>query len=156
MKKTKRSISEIHFSDPRVAVRALLTPFLREIREAREKRRRNFEFLKALAHFKFVPGEAYSNRLRRYTVLAIRGPTLIVRYDDGTVDELSAETQRRIIEDIALEQNAAREDGDRCRPKRRTPARASEKVGLQPTTVRLGKLLWPCPSRSSQGGQPSA
>lgn len=103
MKKNKRSISEVEFSDPRVAVRALLTPFLREIQQAREKRTRNFEFLKTLAEFQFVPGETYSNRLRRYTVLAIRGPTLIVRYDDDTVDELTTEIQRRIITNMKLE-----------------------------------------------------
>jgi len=150
VKKNKQPSSEIHFSDPRVAVRALLTPFLREIRDAREKRRRNFEFLKTLTDFKFVPDETYSNRLHRYTVVAIRESTLIVRYEDDTLHE------RRIIQDIALEHNAAQEDGDRCRHERGTPARASERVGPQPTTVRLGKLLWPCPSRSSQAGQPPA
>jgi len=103
MKNNKQSISEADFSDPALAVRALLAPVLREIRQAREKQKQNSAFLKTLAEFKFVPGETYSNRQRRYTVLAVRGPKLIVRYDDGTVDELTEEIQRRIITNMALE-----------------------------------------------------
>lgn len=97
------SLSDSRYEVYRSALltRDVLLAILRRIQ--REHAKRNSEFLKTLAEFQFVPGETYSNRLRRYTVLAIREPKLIVRYEDDTVDELTTEIQRRIITNMKLE-----------------------------------------------------
>ena len=45
----------------------------------------------------FMVGETYSNRQRQYTVTEIRGPKLLVRFDDGSIGTLDAKIQRSII-----------------------------------------------------------
>lgn len=49
----------------------------------------------------FVVGHTYQNRTGRYTVLAIRGDILDVRYEDGTKASLSIEMQKRIITNMS-------------------------------------------------------
>ncbi len=51
----------------------------------------------------FVVGETYFNRHRKYTVTEIRGPKLIVRFDDGNVETLDAKIQRNIITNMTRE-----------------------------------------------------
>jgi len=53
--------------------------------------------------FKFVVGRKYSNSCGSYTVLAMRQNALIVRYDDGSTEQLNAKAQQRIIENMARE-----------------------------------------------------
>ena len=50
-----------------------------------------------------VKGE-YANRKGKYTVLSIDGPTMSVRYEDGTHAELKVNIQARIWENIRAEQ----------------------------------------------------
>jgi DNA-binding CsgD family transcriptional regulator len=45
----------------------------------------------------FMVGETYSNRQRQYTVTEIRGPKLLVRFNDGSIGTLDAKIQRNII-----------------------------------------------------------
>ena len=51
----------------------------------------------------FMIGETYSNRKRRYTVTEIRGPNLLVRFNDGSIGTLDAEIQRSIITNMTRE-----------------------------------------------------
>jgi len=57
------------------------------------------------SQFEFVVGRKYSNRSSAYTVLDIKQNTLIVRYYNGSIGELDAEIQQRIIENMAKEYN---------------------------------------------------
>ena len=51
----------------------------------------------------FLVGGRYRNRLQEYEVLDIAGNKLRVVYDNGVEDTLDAETQARIVRNIALE-----------------------------------------------------
>ena len=51
----------------------------------------------------FLVGGRYRNRLREYEVLDIAGNKLRVVYDDGIEETLDAETQARIVRNMALE-----------------------------------------------------
>lgn len=53
----------------------------------------------------FIVGQTYENRRGRYTVLAIRGNILDVRYEDGTSVSLDAEMQKRIISNMSTERD---------------------------------------------------
>lgn len=53
-----------------------------------------------------INGE-YANRKGKYTVLAIDGPTMSVRYEDGTHADLRINIQQRIWENIQAEQELA-------------------------------------------------
>ncbi len=53
-----------------------------------------------------VNGE-YANRKGKYTVLAIDGPIMSVRYEDGTHADLKINIQQRIWENIVAEQELA-------------------------------------------------
>ncbi len=48
----------------------------------------------------------YANRKGKYTVLAINGPKMNVRYEDGTYADLNMRVQSRIWENILVEQAA--------------------------------------------------
>jgi hypothetical protein len=54
----------------------------------------------------FVVGGSYANRIGKYTVLAITGPRMTVRYDTGATAELNMDIQRRIWENIVAEEEA--------------------------------------------------
>ncbi len=60
----------------------------------------------------FVVGETYSNRQRQYTVTEIRGPKLLVRFDDGSIGTLDAKIQRSIITNMMLELDSLTQDVD--------------------------------------------
>jgi hypothetical protein len=60
----------------------------------------------------FVVGETYSNRQRQYTVTEIRGPKLLVRFNDGSTGTLDAEIQRSIITNIIRELDWLTKDVD--------------------------------------------
>ena len=51
----------------------------------------------------FMVGETYSNRQRKYTVTEIRGPKLLVRFNDGSIGTLDADIQRSIITNMTRE-----------------------------------------------------
>ncbi len=51
----------------------------------------------------FMVGEAYSNRLRQYVVTEVRGPKLLVRFNDGSIGTLDAKIQRSIITNMVRE-----------------------------------------------------
>lgn len=59
--------------------------------------------IESFDQLEFVVGETYSNRNWQYTVLAVHGSELRVRFDDGTVGTLNADIQRRIITNMAQE-----------------------------------------------------
>jgi hypothetical protein len=50
----------------------------------------------------FQVGKRYRHRRGQYTVVAIDGDNLLVRYDDGVVGKLGAARQQRILENVAL------------------------------------------------------
>ena len=50
----------------------------------------------------------YANRKGKYTVLAINGPKMTVRYEDGSQADLNMRVQGRIWENIVAEQEAQR------------------------------------------------
>jgi hypothetical protein len=54
----------------------------------------------------FEIGQAYENRIGRYTVVELNGPKMRVRYDDGETADLNIEIQRRIWENIVAEEEA--------------------------------------------------
>lgn len=54
----------------------------------------------------FVFGRTYENRQGRFTVLAIRGNSLRVEYEDGTLAWLDAAIQDRIVSNLAREREA--------------------------------------------------
>jgi hypothetical protein len=60
----------------------------------------------------FMVGEIYSNRQRRYTVTEIRGPKLLVRFNDGSIGTLDAEIQRSIITNMTRELGWLTQDVD--------------------------------------------
>ena len=60
----------------------------------------------------FVVGETYSNRQRQYTVTEIRGPKLLVRFNDGSIGTLDAEIQRSIITNMTRELDWLTQDVD--------------------------------------------
>jgi hypothetical protein len=60
----------------------------------------------------FVVGEIYSNRQRQYTVTEIRGPKLLVRFNDGSIGMLDAEIQRSIITNMTRELDWLTKDVD--------------------------------------------
>ena len=51
----------------------------------------------------FVVGGRYANRKGEYEVLALRGENMLIRYDDGTEQEVSLELQSRIASNMAIE-----------------------------------------------------
>ena len=60
----------------------------------------------------FVVGETYSNRQRQYTITEIRGPKLLVRFNDGSIGTLDAEIQRSIITNMTRELDWLTQDVD--------------------------------------------
>ena len=60
----------------------------------------------------FMVGETYSNRQRQYTVTEIRGPKLLVRFNDGSIGTLDAEIQRSIITNMTRELDWLTQDLD--------------------------------------------
>lgn len=60
----------------------------------------------------FMVGETYSNRQRQYTVTEIRGPKLLVRFDDGSMGTLDAKIQRSIITNMTRESGWLTQDVD--------------------------------------------
>jgi hypothetical protein len=55
----------------------------------------------------FEENGTYTNRKGTYTVLAINGPKMTVRYEDGTEADLRVNIQERIWENILAEREAA-------------------------------------------------
>lgn len=51
----------------------------------------------------FLVGSRYANRRGEYEVLSIDGDKMLIRYDDGTRQEVSVSTQARISQNMALE-----------------------------------------------------
>src|SRR4030042_1386477 len=60
----------------------------------------------------FVVGETYSNRQRQYTVTEIRGPKLLVRFNDGSIGTLDAKIQRSIITNMTRQLGWLTQDVD--------------------------------------------
>ena len=85
----------------------------------------------------FVVGRQYENRQGRFTVLAIRGNTLEVRYQDGSTAKLDAGIQERIVENVRREQEVAAE------ALRRTQARSP--IFRVPTLPKPPKPPQPAP-----------
>lgn len=67
----------------------------------------------------FAVGQTYENRQGRFTVLAIRGNILDVRFQDDTTASLDAEIQCQIVSNVSREREAA------AAALRRTRAQAS-------------------------------
>lgn len=60
----------------------------------------------------FIVGHTYQNRKGQYTVLAIWGDTLTVRYEDGTLASLNAEMQKRIISNMSTSHDFSHSTGN--------------------------------------------
>ena len=60
----------------------------------------------------FMVGETYSNRQRQYTVTEIRGPKLLVRFNDGSIGTLDTKIQRSIITNMTRELDSLTKDVD--------------------------------------------
>jgi hypothetical protein len=60
----------------------------------------------------FMVGITYSNRQRQYTIIEIRGPKLIVRYNDGSIGTLDTKIQRGIITNMTQELDWPTQDVD--------------------------------------------
>lgn len=63
----------------------------------------------------FEVGGRYSNRIGSYTVLEINDPKMRVRYDDGKVADLNMKIQRRIWENIVVEEDSKKSRSDRAK-----------------------------------------
>jgi hypothetical protein len=89
----------------------------------------------------FFVGQTYENRQGRFTVLAIRGNALDVRFQDGTTARLDAEIQSRIIDNLSRERAVAAEALRRTRAQAsilRLPAPKPAPQAPQPAQRRLG------------------
>jgi hypothetical protein len=51
----------------------------------------------------FIVGSRYANRNGEYEILSIDGDKMLIRYDDGTSQEVSVSTQARISKNMAIE-----------------------------------------------------
>ncbi len=71
----------------------------------------------------FEVGGQYANRKGQYTILSIDGPTMSVRYEDGTEANLNANIQARIWENIVAEQELKNKRAT-ARTKKKTPSSA--------------------------------
>ena len=60
----------------------------------------------------FMVGETYSNCQRQYTVTKIRGPKLLVRFNDGSIGTLDTKIQRNIITNMTSELDSLTKDVD--------------------------------------------
>ena len=60
----------------------------------------------------FMVGETYSNRQRQYTVTEIRGPKLLVRFDDGSMGTLDAKIQCSIMTNMTRQSGWLTQDID--------------------------------------------
>jgi hypothetical protein len=68
----------------------------------------------------FEVGGRYSNRIGSYTVLEINDPKMRVRYDDGNVADLNINIQKRIWENIVVEEDSKKSRSDRAKARRGT------------------------------------
>ena len=81
----------------------------------------------------FVVGGTYENRLGRYTVLAIKGKWLEVRYEDGTSAVLDTDRQERIVSNLRKE----REVQEKSDPVVRQNKSASSRPAVEWTRYNL-------------------
>ena len=74
----------------------------------------------------------YRNRIGEYTVLAINGPRMTVRYADGSEAELNVNIQARIWENIVAEQEARAASGRHLRSSNKDTTHYIKAVSLPP------------------------
>ena len=74
----------------------------------------------------------YRNRMGEYTVLAINGPRMTVRYADGSEAELNVNIQARIWENIVAEQEARAASGRHLRSSNKDTTHYIKAVSLPP------------------------
>jgi hypothetical protein len=74
----------------------------------------------------------YRNRIGEYTVLALNGPKMTVRYQDGTEAELNIGIQERIWENIVAEQEARAASGRHLRQSNKDTTHYIKVVSIPP------------------------
>jgi hypothetical protein len=100
----------------------------------------------------FVVGETYYNRQKQYMVTEIRGPKLLVRFNDGSIGKLDAEIQRNIITNMTRELDWLTRDIDAGSLDLRRKSMFS--VGFLATVADLQAEV--LPQSSATGGEPIA
>ena len=102
----------------------------------------------------FQVGEVYRNEKGEYEVVSIEGPTMVIRWSDGSTWEGSIALQERILERIRLQKEARLERA--LRPKRQATSRADTRGrdfgGLVDGDFRAGVTGTSWRRRESLGG----
>ena len=80
----------------------------------------------------FEPNGVYRNRTGEYTVLAVNGPRMTVRYTDGSEAELNVNIQARIWENIVAEQEAKAASSRHMRQSNKDTTHYIKAVSLPP------------------------
>lgn len=80
----------------------------------------------------FEPNGVYRNRTGEYTVLAVNGPRMTVRYTDGSEAELNVNIQERIWENIVAEQEAKAASSRHMRQSNKDTTHYIKAVSLPP------------------------
>jgi hypothetical protein len=83
----------------------------------------------------------YANRKGNYTVLAIGGPIMSVRYEDGTHADLKINIQERIWENILAERELAASKSSRRRPRQTEGAKPSVRHYIKVVSIPSGEEL---------------
>ena len=87
-----------------------------------------------------INGE-YANRNGNYIVLAIDGPSMSVRYEDGTHADLKINIQQRIWANILAEREAEASKSSRRRPRRTVTAKPSVRHYIKVVSIPPGEGL---------------
>jgi len=87
-----------------------------------------------------INGE-YANRKGKYTVLAIDGPTMSVRYEDGTHADLRINIQQRIWENILAEQELAAAKSSSRKRRRAASAKPTVRHFIKVVSIPPGEEL---------------
>ena len=87
-----------------------------------------------------INGE-YANRKGKYTVLAIDGPIMSVRYADGTHADLKVSIQERIWENIVAEQEVAAAKSNKRKPRRADAGKATVGHYIKVVSIPPGEEL---------------
>ena len=77
-----------------------------------------------MAKSPFTVGHSYRNRKGRYRVIAVDGPKMRVRYENGEMSELTLDRQERIVWTVKkeMDEEKRREEAAAAEEKRRKEA----------------------------------
>ncbi|MEM7333713.1 MAG: EVE domain-containing protein [Chloroflexota bacterium] len=89
----------------------------------------------------FEVNGVYANRIGKYTVLAINGPKMTVRYEDGSEADLRISVQERIWENIEAEFRASELKNTKSKKKKRAPVGLDNSFYIKVVSVIEGNDL---------------